>query len=71
MVEVESLSTKSTDRLLKRELYAQWRIPGYWIVDVEARTVTRLRIGGQRRYEVGEPEAAWLATVDVSGIWPR
>ncbi len=33
VVEVESPSTRSVDRLLKRDLYAQWRISDYWVVD--------------------------------------
>ncbi|GAB3467749.1 Uma2 family endonuclease [Kineococcus endophyticus] len=71
VVEVESPSTKSTDRSLKRDRYAQWRIPSYWIVDTEARTVTRLRLGGQRLHEVGDPEGSWLSSVDVTAVWPR
>ncbi|MEZ0493696.1 Uma2 family endonuclease [Kineococcus sp. TBRC 1896] len=70
-VEVESPSTKSTDRLLKRELYGQWRIPSYWIVDTQACTVTRLRLGEERRYEVGDPDGSWLSSVDVGGVWAR
>jgi Uma2 family endonuclease len=38
-VEILSPSTTTIDRSRKRELYAQHRIPYYWIVDPEARTI--------------------------------
>lgn len=71
VVEVESPSTKSTDRLLKRELYAQWRIPNYWIVDVDGRHLTRLELTPERRYSEDSVAASWLSAVDTSEIWPR
>jgi Uma2 family endonuclease len=69
VVEVESPSTKSTDRLLKRELYAQWRIPHYWIVDTDARRVTKLRLTAERRYEEDGSES-WLSAIDTTTVWP-
>jgi Uma2 family endonuclease len=38
-VEVLSPATTTLDRSRKRELYARYQIPYYWIVDPEARTV--------------------------------
>jgi Uma2 family endonuclease len=62
VVEVESPSTKSTDRLLKRELYAQWRIPHYWLVDVDAHRITKLVLTAERRYDEAVAEDSW--------VWP-
>lgn len=44
-VEVVSPSTSRTDRLRKRRLYQQHRVPEYWIVDVDARAIERWRPG--------------------------
>ncbi len=38
-VEVASVSTRNRDRTVKFERYAHFRIPEYWIVDTDARTV--------------------------------
>jgi Uma2 family endonuclease len=43
VVEVLSPSTARTDRVRKRALYAQLRVPEYWIVDIDARVVERWR----------------------------
>ncbi|GAB3216262.1 Uma2 family endonuclease [Kineococcus gypseus] len=69
VVEVESPSTRSVDRLLKRELYAQWKVPHYWVVDPEARTLTRLELGPGRRYAEGSGDTGWLASFDGSALW--
>lgn len=70
VVEVESPSTKSTDRLLKRELYAQWRIPRYWIVDVDARRITKLRLTAERSYDETGGADSWLDAADTTSVWP-
>jgi Uma2 family endonuclease len=44
-VEVVSPSTRRVDQRQKRALYAAMRVPEYWIVDAEQRTVTRCRPG--------------------------
>jgi Uma2 family endonuclease len=41
VVEVLSPSTASTDRGRKRDIYAQFAIPEYWIVDPDANTIER------------------------------
>ncbi|WP_432507164.1 Uma2 family endonuclease [Kineococcus arenarius] len=71
VVEVESPSTRSVDRLLKRELYAQWRVPHYWVVDPQARTVDRLALTPQRDYAPAAGEQGWLVDVDVDAVWRR
>ena len=70
VVEVESPSTKSTDRLLKRELFAQWRIPHYWVVDVDERRITKLVLTAERRYDEAVAEDSWVTSVDTTSIWP-
>lgn len=44
VVEVLSPSTQRKDRLLKREIYAEFRIASYWLVDPETRTLTVLSL---------------------------
>ncbi|NAZ85445.1 Uma2 family endonuclease [Kineococcus indalonis] len=68
-VEVESPSTRSADRLLKRDLYAQWKLPHYWVVDPEARTLTRLALAPGRTYVEGAGATEWLSAFDESVLW--
>ncbi|MEZ0166744.1 Uma2 family endonuclease [Kineococcus sp. LSe6-4] len=70
VVEVECPSTRSVDRLLKRDLYAQWRISDYWVLDPEVRALTRLVLGPDRSYAPGRGSADWLAAYDEGGLWP-
>lgn len=70
VVEVESPSTKSTDRLLKRELYAQWRIPHYWLIDGDERRITKLVLTPERRYDEAVAEDSWVTSVDTTSVWP-
>ena len=44
VVEILSLSTTLIDRRAKRQLYGRYRVPHYWIVDPEARTVEALTL---------------------------
>ena len=45
VVEILSPSTAGRDRTLKRALYAKYGVKEYWLVDLDARTVTVLRLG--------------------------
>lgn len=40
-IEVLSPSSQRSDRMVKRRLFQRERVPEYWIVDVDARLVTR------------------------------
>ena len=44
-IEILSPSTKSKDRLEKRDLYIEMGVPEYWIVDPDAKAVERWRPG--------------------------
>ena len=39
-VEIQSPSTRAVDRTTKRDVYARYGVPEYWLVDADARTVT-------------------------------
>jgi Uma2 family endonuclease len=49
VVEVLSPSTRRRDQLQKRRLYTRTKVPDYWIVDDEDRTITVARPGEQDR----------------------
>ncbi len=44
--EIVSRSNAAQDRVRKRELYARCRVPYYWLVDPDARTLEALRLDG-------------------------
>jgi Uma2 family endonuclease len=47
-VEVLSPSSSRADRVRKRALYQEEKVPEYWIIDVDARLVERWRAGADR-----------------------
>jgi Uma2 family endonuclease len=49
--EIISLGGRNRDRIQKRDLYEQYGIKEYWIIDPEAQTVDVLTLAGAR-YEV-------------------
>ena len=51
IVEVLSESTRRYDELEKRELYEQFRVPEYWVIDPDARSVKIYRRGVSGDYE--------------------
>ncbi len=53
VVEVASPSTAPYDRLSKYEKYAQARVPEYWIVNPEKRTVEMLTLAGTTYRSLG------------------
>jgi Uma2 family endonuclease len=46
VVEVVSPSHPERDRVLKRDLYARNAVPEYWLVELDARSLTVLRLEG-------------------------
>jgi len=59
--EVISPSSRATDLYLKRELYAEWGIASYWVLDPDTRDV--------HRFGLRAVEGTWLADVDPR-VWP-
>jgi Uma2 family endonuclease len=51
VVEVLSPSTTEIDRSTKRQLYAKYGVPYYWIVDPEARTI-EVHVLSEGRYQL-------------------
>jgi Uma2 family endonuclease len=46
VVEILSPSTTQIDRDVKRQLYARYGVPYYWIADPDARTIEAYRVAG-------------------------
>jgi Uma2 family endonuclease len=46
VVEVLSPGTAAADRGIKLQLFARYRVPHYWIVDSDARTIEPLHLAG-------------------------
>ena len=59
VVEILSPSTRERDRETKREVYARFGVKEYWLVDMDARTVTAMELAGG--------ELATRAVFDESG----
>ena len=51
VVEVLSESTRRYDEIEKRELYEQFAVPEYWVIDPDARSVKIYRRGASGSYE--------------------
>ena len=47
VIEVASPSTVNRDRELKRDIYAEYGVGEYWLVDPDARTITVLTLHGK------------------------
>ena len=64
-IEVISPSSSAKDRVSKRNLYARFGVPEYWLVDPEARSVTICSDphDGRYRTETVASEAAISATI--------
>ena len=52
----------STDLHLKRQLYAEWGIGSYWVLDPVSQEI--------QQFGLRDSASCWLAEVDFSGIWP-
>jgi Uma2 family endonuclease len=59
--EVISPSSRATDLHLKRQLYADWGIGSYWVLDPQIREI--------HEFGLRESATCWLAEIDLSSIW--
>jgi Uma2 family endonuclease len=57
-IEVLSPSSRTTDRVTKRELYARFGVAHYWIVDPEMPSIVALQLRDSDYVEVGAAEGA-------------
>jgi Uma2 family endonuclease len=77
VVEVLSPSTTARDRGVKQVLYAQHRVPHYWIVDSTAQTMQALQLAGESYETVGSLDARTAAALaplaelifDPAAVW--
>ena len=76
VVEILSLPTRRFDLTLKRQIYAEMRIPSYWLVDIDVPSVTVLelqgeeyvetaRLQGDARARISAPFAVEVAATDL------
>lgn len=79
VVEVLSPTTEARDRGVKRELYARFGVPQYWLIDTEARRLTAYELAGTTYRQVVErtgtaeftPTLFPGLTLSLAAIWPR
>jgi len=76
-VEILSPTTADVDRRRKRDLYARYGVPYYWIVDADARVIEMYRLTAGGAYELlARPTAALMLAADpfpgltLTDIWP-
>jgi len=62
-VEIISPSSRTTDLIVKRGLYRQWRTPIYWVLDPKSCEV--------HEFGLIDSSRTWLANVDLDRIWPE
>ena len=67
-VEILSPSTRAVDRTTKRDVYARYGVPEYWLVDTEARTVTVCSDLDRGRYNVERVTSDTAASMIVPGL---
>ena len=57
-VEVLSPSSLRTDRVIKRRFYSKHAVDEYWVVDLDARIIERIKLG-EERPEILDRELTW------------
>jgi Uma2 family endonuclease len=67
-VEIISPSTSTYDRGTKRNLYAQYSVPEYWLVDPEAETVTVFSDPRDGRYHTETVSSDVVVSATIPGL---
>jgi Uma2 family endonuclease len=68
VVEILSPGTRRRDLTVKRDLYAQFGVREYWVVDPEARTVSALSLTGDRYEPVPPGDDGAIASHVLPGL---
>jgi Uma2 family endonuclease len=66
-IEVSSPTTARADRVDKRRVYQDERVPEYWIIDLDARIVERWRPDDARPEILGE-KLHWNALPEIAPL---
>lgn len=69
-IEIVSPDSVERDYYLKRELYEEYGIPEYWIIDEMDQSVTQLRLK-QRKYREVRPQKGEIHSQVLAGFWLR
>jgi Uma2 family endonuclease len=75
-VEILSPTTADVDRRRKRDLYARYGVPYYWIVDADARVIEMYRLTAGGYEPLARPAGATLVAAEpfpglaLTDIWP-
>ena len=67
-VEIISPSTSAYDRVTKRNLYARYGVPEYWLVDPEAETVTIFSDPRDGRYRTEQVMSDVAVSATIPGL---
>jgi Uma2 family endonuclease len=67
-VEIVSPSTSSYDRITKRNVYAQYGVPEYWLVDPDAETVTIFSDPRDGRYRAEQTVSDVAVSATIPGL---
>lgn len=68
VVEVASPSTRHDDRTLKRDVYARYGVPEYWIIDPDALSVERYSAPEDGSYRTLDTISGVVTSVTVEGL---
>ena len=67
-VEIVSPSTGTYDRVTKRDLYARYGVPEYWLVDPDARTLTVYSDPREERYRSETVASDLAVSATIPGL---
>jgi Uma2 family endonuclease len=68
VVEIVSPSTSAYDRVTKRNLYARYGVPEYWLIDLEAKTITICSDAENDQYRSGLVSSTIAASATIRGL---